>query len=216
MCSSDTICYVSLQDKVPIKLGTHEAGAEVSGMARLSAWAGRADLQSTPESEDVGARLSLRMLKQYVLYVYVYVCMYVCMYVYIYIYIHIFLEGATLGFRSLVSKPQSFEAPRADQRSLLISSNRTVSTWGSLVPEALLISEGGMIGLETLIELKFLNSSFSSLSSRRNWTNGSLSSSSRQQYLSQQYPPPLLSMAFNASKLPASGLIFPRFICFNI
>ena len=53
-------------------------------------------------------------------------------------------------------------------------------------------SEGGMMWLETLIELKFLNSSFSSLSSCWHWTNGSLSSNSRQQYLSQQYPPPLL------------------------
>ena len=56
-----------------------------------------------------------------------------------------------------------------------------------------------MIRLETLIELKFLNSSFSSsnsrfefssLSSYWNQTNSSLSSYSRQQYLSQQYLPP--------------------------
>ena len=55
-------------------------------------------------------------------------------------------------------------------------------------------SEGGTIWLETLIELKFLNSSFSSLSSCWNSTNSSLSSISRQQYLSQQYPPTLLAM----------------------
>ena len=50
--------------------------------------------------------------------------------------------------------------------------------------------EGGMTRLETLIELKFVNSSFSSLSSYWNLTNSSLSSNSRQQYLNQQYPPP--------------------------
>ena len=39
-------------------------------------------------------------------------------------------------------------------------------------------------------ELRFINSSFSSLASYWNQTNGSLSSNSRQQYLSQQHPPP--------------------------
>ena len=48
-------------------------------------------------------------------------------------------------------------------------------------------SGGGMIRLETLIELKFLNSSFSSLSSCWNQTNCSPSSDSRRQYLNQQY-----------------------------
>ena len=43
-----------------------------------------------------------------------------------------------------------------------------------------------------IFELKFANSSFSSLSSYWNSTNSSLSSNSRQQYLSQQYPPPPL------------------------
>ena len=50
--------------------------------------------------------------------------------------------------------------------------------------------EGGMIRLETLIELKFIDSSCSSLSSYCNDTNSSLSSNSRQRYLSQRYPPP--------------------------
>ena len=54
--------------------------------------------------------------------------------------------------------------------------------------------EGGMIRLETLIELIFLDSSFSSLSSSLNWTSGPLSSNSRQQYLSQQYPTPPLNI----------------------
>ena len=69
-------------------------------------------------------------------------------------------------------------------------------------------SEGGTIRLETLIELKLFNSSFSSsnLSIRacRAYPvieirqaapcreNRGKSSDSRQQYLSQQYPPPLL------------------------
>ena len=46
--------------------------------------------------------------------------------------------------------------------------------------------------LETLVELEFLNSSFSSLSSYWSQTNNSLSSDSSQQHLGQQYPPPLL------------------------
>ena len=50
--------------------------------------------------------------------------------------------------------------------------------------------EAGMMRLETLMELEFINSSFSSLSSYRNWTSSSPSSNSRQQYLSQQYPHP--------------------------
>ena len=45
-----------------------------------------------------------------------------------------------------------------------------------------------MTRLETLIELEFLNSSFSSLSS---YLTVPFSSNSRQQYLSQEYPPPL-------------------------
>jgi hypothetical protein len=42
-----------------------------------------------------------------------------------------------------------------------------------------------------LFELKFMDSSFSSLSFRRMYTNGSPSSGSRQQHLSQQHPPPV-------------------------
>ena len=53
-------------------------------------------------------------------------------------------------------------------------------------------SEGGMMRLETLIELKCLDSSFSSLSPYRTQTSDSLSSNSRQLHLSQQHPPPLL------------------------
>ena len=53
----------------------------------------------------------------------------------------------------------------------------------------------GVIRLETLIELNYLNSRCSSLSSYSNLTNSSLSSNSRQQYLSQQYPPPILYTA---------------------
>ena len=43
--------------------------------------------------------------------------------------------------------------------------------------------------LGNLVELNIFNTSFSSLSSHRNWTNSSLSSDSRQQCLSQRYPP---------------------------
>ena len=42
-----------------------------------------------------------------------------------------------------------------------------------------------------LFEFKFINSSFSSLSCYLNYTINSLSSDSSQQYLNQQYPPPL-------------------------
>ena len=47
--------------------------------------------------------------------------------------------------------------------------------------------KGDTVG--TLIELRFLCSSISSVSSYRKSTSSSLSSDSRQQYLSQQYPP---------------------------
>ena len=68
-------------------------------------------------------------------------------------------------------------------------------------------SERVIIRLETLIELKFLNSSFSSLSSSGNLTNSSLSSNSRQQYLSQQYPPPPLN---HADRFPSVVTISSR------
>ena len=58
-------------------------------------------------------------------------------------------------------------------------------------------SEGGRIRLDTLTELKFLDSSCSSLSSCWNSTNSSLLSNSRQQYLSQQHPPPLFVMCMS-------------------
>ena len=62
-------------------------------------------------------------------------------------------------------------------------------------PQQAPLSKGGLIRLETLIELKFVTSSFSSLSSYWNWTNTSLSSDSRQQHLSRQYPhPPPLTL----------------------
>ena len=47
-----------------------------------------------------------------------------------------------------------------------------------------------MLRMETVIELKWFNSGCSRLSSYWNWTIGSLSSHSKQQYLSQLYPPP--------------------------
>ena len=55
-----------------------------------------------------------------------------------------------------------------------------------MAPKAL---KGGTILSDSLVELEFLDSSLLSLSSYRDWTSGSLSSSSRQRYLSQQYPP---------------------------
>ena len=69
-------------------------------------------------------------------------------------------------------------------------------------------SGGGMIRLETLIELRFINSSFTSFSSCWNSTSSSLSSNSRQQCLSRQYPLPLWTMVVWASSegSPRTGL----------
>ena len=73
------------------------------------------------------------------------------------------------------------------------------------------VSEGGMIWLETLIELKLLNSSFSSsnysiracrayyITENR---HDSLSSNSRQQHLSQQVSSPLLVLLFAEGPFP--------------
>ena len=86
-----------------------------------------------------------------------------------------------------------------------VGGTRSYPRWGkSKIP----ILEGGMIRLETIVELKFLNSSFSSSNCSIHVVRGyplleirltvpcrairGKSSDSRQQYLSQQYPPPLL------------------------
>ena len=58
-----------------------------------------------------------------------------------------------------------------------------------------IVWKGGMIRSETLIELKCRNSSCSSLPPCWTQTNSFLSSNSRQQFLSQQYPPPPLSIS---------------------
>ena len=69
-------------------------------------------------------------------------------------------------------------------------------------------SEGGMMRLEILVELKFLNSSFSGLYSYRNYIKHSLSSNLRQQYLSQQYPPPLSKISLRTSRVPLQPVDF--------
>ena len=77
------------------------------------------------------------------------------------------------------------------------------------------VSGGGMIRLETLIELKSLHSSFSSSSSDWNSKQSFLSSNSRQPYLSQQYPTPLLESSRrlvlgSPRGVKSAGLLFPR------
>ena len=76
-------------------------------------------------------------------------------------------------------------------------------------------SEGGMIRLETLIELIFVDSIFSSLSSFWNLTNAFLSNNSRQQYLSQHYPLPLLRTEATSRRLSweAMSCCFPPASC---
>ena len=112
------------------------------------------------------------------IYVYVYVYMCVCVYIYIYMYVYIYIHIAWL--RSL----SSHFGIAASQRY------------------ACRYSEAGMIRLETLIELKFLNSSFSNSTFSIRVVRAYLlteiiqtapcrairgkSSDSRQQYLSQQ------------------------------
>ena len=67
------------------------------------------------------------------------------------------------------------------------------TTSGSRRPNPLthILRKWGTMRLETLVELQFLNSSVSSLSSYWNSTKHYMPSDSSQQYLSQQYPPPL-------------------------
>ena len=88
-----------------------------------------------------------------------------------------------------------------------------VCSWGVLLP-----SEGGMIRLESLIELKFLNLSCSGsnlsfravrayplFEIRRTAPCRAIrgkSSDSRQQYLSQQYPPPSYPQTFSQDAQP--------------
>ena len=75
------------------------------------------------------------------LYIYTHICIYICVYIYIYIYICIYLSlylSLSLYIYIYITRGQS-----------------ETRKW----------SEGGMMRLETLIELKCLNSSCSSLSS---------------------------------------------------
>ena len=104
----------------------------------------------------------------------IYTCMYIYICVYMYVYIYIYIVSATIitlcYIRSCVDS--ACHAPEARKHIRNI------------------IPDGGMMRLETLIELKFRNSSFSSLSSYRNWTNSSLSSDSRQQLSQSTVPSP--------------------------
>ena len=116
------------------------------------------------------------------MYVYIYIYIYVCTYVYIYIYTYIYIYIYTYIH-------------------IYVAVHHIMAFVGCLC----LSSEGGMIRLEALIELKFICSSFSSsnLSIRAFRTYPLIehiltvpcrairgkSSDSRQQYLSQQYPP---------------------------
>ena len=115
------------------------------------------------------------------MYVYSYLC--VCIYIYIYIYICISIHTHKRRAAWPCTAPR-----RASGRSLQRG------------PQ---LRKGEQSRLETLIELKFLDSSFSSLSSDRNQTSGSQSSSSRRRYLSQQYPPtPLTAHVISSRRAP--------------
>ena len=76
---------------------------------------------------------------------------------------------------------------RRSRRSTPGSGGRWRS-WGRRPPR----SEGGMTRLETLMELKFIDSSCSSCSSHGDRTRNPLLSNSSRRCLDQQHPPPLL------------------------
>ena len=113
-------------------------------------------------------------------------CVYVCIYIYIYTshvlfvmsywFVHIYVGGISragnlsLWFFGWVKKEGEWHTREGDD------------TVGN--PHRAQISQF------ELFELKFLNSSFSSLSPYSNYTKSSLSSDSRQQCFSQEYPPP--------------------------
>ena len=117
---------------------------------------------------------------------------YIYIYTYIYIHIYIYIERDRERFRQ--RKPPSGPWVGALKAYLPrhVMFRRSVFVHGHRC-----YSEGGMIRLETLIELNLFNSSFSSLISYCNRTNIYLSSSSGRQYLDRQYPPPLLTIAFD-------------------
>ena len=83
------------------------------------------------------------------MYIYIYIYMYT-VYVYIYIYIYIYMNCSINTYIYIyIHRTAITYGPRAQARAAGIRGR-------------LLCSEGGMIRLENIIELKFVNSSFSS------------------------------------------------------
>ena len=134
------------------------------------------------------------------LFIYIYIYTYIHTYIYIYIYIYTrILEGHPKDHPSSATQVVPPKGAQGRGRG----GHREARPVQGRVPEDRVQeqeSEGGMIRLETLVELKFLNSSCSSSSYCRNQTNGSLSSNSRQRYLSQQYPPFVCFLCFVKSQ----------------
>ena len=119
--------------------------------------------------------------------IYIYIYVYICVYIYIYIYIYTHIICVTLALDERPSGRARAPNPKGTE-----------------------VRKGGMTRLETLIELKFINSSFSSSNcsirafracplneSRQTVPCRAIrgkSSDSRQQHLIQQYPPSLLEV----------------------
>ena len=83
-------------------------------------------------------------------YVYIYIYIYVCIYIYIYIYYRGVRELRVVDKIPMRRTPAGARHPDTQRRTSAQSA------------QSRLRSEGGMIRLETLIELKNVNSSFSS------------------------------------------------------
>ena len=81
------------------------------------------------------------------MYMYMYMYMYVCIYIYIYIYIHTYKRNQG----PLEARAQDGQGPHDRPRSCGVSAAARERH-----------SEGGTIRLGTLLELEFLNASFSS------------------------------------------------------
>ena len=82
------------------------------------------------------------------------------------------LQSRASGLQS-TTQGNSIRTERSDGSERLVNRHRSALLLAARAPQCN-ISEGGMIRLETLIALKFINSSFSSLSSYWNSTNHSL------------------------------------------
>ena len=121
-------------------------------------------------SSSISMSISIVVIVVNITYIYIYIYIYVYTYIYIYIYIYLSLGDLRVEGLRLAKRLSGLRC-------------RTSDAWGPRF-----VSQTG--SQFELFELKFLNSSFSSLSSYWNRASSSPSSDSRQQHLSQRYPPP--------------------------